>query len=225
MRIALLNIDREDADAISASLAAIGHVCRPFGSDRELLDHLSQDGFALLVMDWQPASSAGVLHAVRDRRADLPVLVLTGRANEDATVAAMEAGANDYIVKPLRRGELVTRVQVLLKRAYPQQEAEWIQFGRYAFEPHAHRVMLDGAAIDVTQKEFELALLFFRHLGRPLSRAYVQEAIWSREADLSSRTMDTHVSRVRSKLGLRPENGFRLAPVYSYGYRLEQLAQ
>jgi DNA-binding response OmpR family regulator len=80
-----------------------------------------------------------------------------------------------------------------------------------------------GKQIEVTQKEFDLALLLFQNLGRPLSRAYILEAIWSRERDVPSRTMDTHVSRVRNKLQLKPENGFRLTPVYSYGYRLEQL--
>jgi DNA-binding response OmpR family regulator len=82
---------------------------------------------------------------------------------------------------------------------------------------------MDGEQIDVTHKEFNLALLFFRNLGRPLSRAYIHESIWVRETAVPSRTMDTHVSRVRNKLRLRPENGFRLVPVYSYGYRLEKL--
>jgi DNA-binding response OmpR family regulator len=84
-------------------------------------------------------------------------------------------------------------------------------------------MLLSGKPIELTQKEFDLALLFFRHLGRPLSRAFIHESVWSREVELISRTMDTHVSRVRNKLQLRPENGYRLAPVYSYGYRLEQV--
>jgi DNA-binding response OmpR family regulator len=224
MRIALLNIDPEEADVIGASLAAVGHACQIFSNDKELLDHLPQEGFAMLIMDG-PMASGAAMHAVRERQASLPVMFLTGRGCENDIVAAMKAGADDYLVRPLRRGELVTRVQALLKRAYPGHESEQIRFGRYAFEPHIHRLTRDAAPIEVTQKEFELALLFFRHLGRPLSRAYLQEAVWTRETELPSRTVDTHVSRVRSKLGLRPENGFRLVPVYSYGYRLEQLAQ
>jgi len=118
----------------------------------------------------------------------------------------------------------VARVQALLRRAYPSQSAvEQIQFGNYIFESRTGRLSMSGAEIEVTQKEFDLALLFFRNLGRPLSRAYILEAVWSRDVEVPSRTMDTHVSRVRSKLQLRPENGYRLAPVYSYGYRLEQI--
>ena len=79
--------------------------------------------------------------------------------------------------------------------------------------------------IPVTQKEFALALLFFQHLGRPLSRAFIHEAVWSGDAELSSRTLDTHVSRVRTKLGLIPQRGYRLVPVYSFGYRLEQITE
>ena len=75
----------------------------------------------------------------------------------------------------------------------------------------------------MTHKEFDLALLLFRNLGKPLSRLHIQESVWGHETDLPSRTMDTHVSRVRSKLSLRPELGFRLDPVYGFGYKLETI--
>jgi DNA-binding response OmpR family regulator len=150
---------------------------------------------------------------------------MTSRSGEDDIVTGLAAGADDYMIKPIRRGELVARVQALLRRAYPTQNAvEQIQFNQYVFEPRTSRLTAAGEQIELTQKEFDLALLFFRNLGRPLSRAYILEAVWSRDVEIPSRTMDTHVSRVRSKLQLRPENGFRLAPVYSYGYRLEQVS-
>jgi DNA-binding response OmpR family regulator len=127
------------------------------------------------------------------------------------------------MIKPIRSGELVARVNALLRRAYPAQTAEeYLQFGPYKFELRAGRLHHNENFVEMTQKEFDLALLLFKNLGRPLSRAYILEAVWSRDIDVPSRTMDTHISRVRSKLALRPENGYRLAPVYSYGYRLEQ---
>ena len=136
----------------------------------------------------------------------------------------MRLGAFDYLVKPLRRSEVATRIRLLVARVDPSRLAvPTLDFGPFAFDVRGARLRRDGEAIVLTQKEFDLALLFFSNLGRPLSRATILEAVWPQDTDLSSRTMDTHVSRVRNKLGLRPENGFRLTPVYSYGYRLEQL--
>ena len=98
-----------------------------------------------------------------------------------------------------------------------------LTFSEYIFNKRLTQVMLNGQSISLTQKEFELALFFFQNLDRPLSRAFIHEAIWSQDAEFSSRTLDTHVSRVRSKLGLKPAAGYRLAPVYSFGYKLERL--
>jgi DNA-binding response OmpR family regulator len=154
----------------------------------------------------------------------IPLLLIANRADENAIAAVMAAGANDYLLRPIRRPELLTRVHVLFRRAYPDwSERERIRFGPYTFDMATAHISCAGKPIEVTQKEFELALLFFRNLGRPLSRAYILDMVWSREGNVPSRTMDTHVSRVRSKLQLRPENGYRLTPVYSYGYRLEEL--
>jgi DNA-binding response OmpR family regulator len=227
MRIAVLDDDRSQTDLVCQVLTAAGHICHPFTSGKEMLAQLRRELYDMLVIDWQvpDLSGAEVLRWAREKLPPtLPVLFMTSRSGEDDIVAGLAAGADDYMIKPIRRGELVARVQALLRRAYPSQSAvEQIQFGNYIFESRTGRLSMSGTEIEVTQKEFDLALLFFRNLGRPLSRAYILEAVWSRDVEVPSRTMDTHVSRVRSKLQLRPENGYRLAPVYSYGYRLEQI--
>jgi DNA-binding response OmpR family regulator len=228
MRIAVLDDDQSQTDVVCQVLTAAGHTCEAFRSGKALFLQLRRESFDMLIIDWQAPNANGeeVLTWARERLSPtFPVLFLTHRAGEDDIVAGLAAGADDYMIKPIRRGELVARVQALLRRAYPTQNAaEQIQFGKYSFDVRAARLTMDGQPVLVTQKEFDLALLFFRNLGRPLSRAYILEAVWARGVDVPSRTMDTHVSRVRNKLLLRPEHGFRLAPVYSYGYRLEQTA-
>lgn len=228
MRIAVLDNDKARADQICRTLQAIGHACQVV-DHKDLPDQVMGDAFELLIMDEQNGNAGDrvPVHKLQAcRQMNLPVLLIASRAEEDVIRAALDAGASDYIVKPLRLGELAMRVQVLLKRAYPEHAAgEQFRFGPYVFETATGRATFKRTTINVTQKEFELALLFFRNLGRPLSRATIQEAIWSQEPNLASRTMDTHVSRVRNKLRLRPENGFRLAPVYGYGYQLEQLPE
>lgn len=228
MRIAVLDDDRSQSDLVCQVLTSAGHACHAFNSDKEMLNQLRRDSYDMLIIHWQVPNLSGaeVIRWARERLpATLPVLFMTSRSSEDDIVAGLAAGADDYMIKPIRRGELVARVQALLRRAYPTQNVvEQIQFGDYIFEARTGRLTMNGKAVELTQKEFDLALLFFRNIGRPLSRAYILEAVWARNVEIPSRTMDTHVSRVRSKLQLRPEHGFKLAPVYSYGYRLEQIS-
>lgn len=229
MRIAILDDDQNLLDLTAATLTSAGHVCHTFSSGKAMMHQLHRESFDLLILDWHVPDLNGteILKWVREKlSASLPVLFMTSRSGEDDIVAGLAAGADDYMIKPIRRAELVARVQALLRRAYPTQTAsEIVNFGPYEFDVRASRAKLNGEEIELTQKEFDLALLLFQNLSRPLSRAYILEAVWSRDIEVPSRTMDTHISRVRSKLDLRPENGYRLAPVYSYGYRLEQISK
>ena len=226
MRIAILDNDLQQRSLLMDALASAQHACVPYDHFDKLLTGLRDGETDLLVYHWQPeAEGLRQLLELRQARPSLPTLLLTGRASEQELAKILTGGCCDYLVKPLRRSELMMRLRVLISRAHPAiANAPTLDFGPYAFDVRGARLKLHGEPIALTQKEFDLALLFFRNLGRPLSRATILEAVWPQDTEFSSRSMDTHVSRVRSKLGLRPANGFRLAPVYSYGYCLEQLS-
>ncbi len=228
MKIAILDFDLSQAESVCNILASSGHECHSFKSSIELLQRFSRDPYDLLVLNvQQPQDEINLVQAVRKQVPEaVPILCITGSSNEDDIVASLDAGANDYMFRPLRRRDLVTRVLVLLRRAYPSQtDDEQLHFGSYVFEARKGRLTIMGKPVDVTRKEFDLGLLFFRNVGRPLSRTLIVETVWGGNLPEMSRTMDTHVSRVRHKLGLIPRSGFRLSPVYGFGYRLDQVKQ
>jgi DNA-binding response OmpR family regulator len=227
MRIAVLEDDLAQTDFVCQTLSAAGHSCHAFAKGTELVRQLRRETFDLLVLDWNVPDMPGdeVLRWVRQSLSTrLPVLFMTSRSRESDIAMMLNAGADDYVVKPVSGQVLLARVGSLLRRAY-QLHAPSLKesFGDYEFDLKARQASVKGRAVALTQKEFDLALLLFQHLSRPLSRAHILDVIWKQSDDIPSRTMDTHVSMLRSKLGLRPENGYRLTPIYGYGYRLERI--
>jgi DNA-binding response OmpR family regulator len=151
-----------------------------------------------------------------------PALIITSRSGIADAVAGLDAGADDFLVKPVDELLLLARINAVLRRTYPEDRSSpVVTLAGATFDAPAATVTIHGQAVSLTAKEFDLALAFFKNRHRPLSRTYLLETVWGRNPDVPTRTLDAHVSRIRLKLGLRRENGFRLAPVYSYGYRLE----
>ena len=230
MRIAALDDDPVQLDSVERVLTQAGHRVQAFALAKPLIAALRRDTFDLLVLDWNVPDLTGVetIGWVRENlESPPPVLLLTSRSNEEDIVEGLNAGADDYVIKPVQPSVLTARVNALLRRAYPVAAAERVEaFGDYVFDSAAETVAVAGApGPALTNKEFTLALLMFRNTHRALSRGHILEAVWGRNPDLQTRTLDMHISRVRTKLNLRPENGFRLSPVYSYGYRLERLSE
>lgn len=225
MQIAILDNDTAQYNQLAAWLAGPTAVLQRFTDLDTMLRNLREGKIDLMVVHWQSAIDRRRLKEAIERRSPpVPLVLVAERTTMDSLTLLLDYSACDYVLKPLRRMDLVTRVHVLKKRFHvSQMMGERHEFGLYVFDTEAEKLRLNDEPIRITQKEFRLALLFFRHLGRPLSRAFILESVWPDHAEFSSRSMDTHVSRVRNKLGLQPEHGYRLAPVYSYGYRLERI--
>jgi DNA-binding response OmpR family regulator len=229
MNIAILEDDEAQAQFLWQALTDAGYQCTTYLESNSLLTALQKDPSPdLLVLDWEIPDINGldVLHWLRSNKGfAVPVVFVTNRTQEADIVVGLEAGADDYMTKPIRSAELLARVAALLRRTHIQAAVtEPFDCGAYRIDPTAGSITLGGAAIELTPKEFDLALLFFRNPGRLFSREALSTAVWNRSIPATSRTLDTHLSNMRQKLALRPENGFRLSSSYALGYRLEAVA-
>ncbi len=227
MRIALVEDDAAQADLLASWLKDAGHDCHAFADAAGFLRTVARESFDLTILDWGLPDLDGDEVVSRLRRTldwPMPVLFVTSRDAEQDIVRALELGADDYLAKPPRRAETLARVSALLRRAAPEvREDGKFTFAPYEFDSPTHSVAINGEAITLTHREYELALFMFRNAGRLLSRGHLMETVWGTKPDLNTRTIDTHMSRVRAKLKLMPANGWRLNSIYQHGYRLERL--
>jgi len=229
-KIASLEDDPTQGQLIRQILEGAGYECALYPEGRSLLAALrGATQFDLLLLDWQVPDLSGedVLRWVRANLGySLPVVFLTSRTREEDLVQGLQSGADDYVVKPFRSAELLARVAALLRRSQGVAAADTpVALGPYAFDPAQRLATLHGKPVALAAKEFDLALLFFRNIGRLLSRDALSASVWNRQVPATSRTLDTHMSNIRQKLCLRPENGMRLSASYALGYRLEYLGQ
>ena len=228
MNIALLEDDLTQSRYITQLLESADYTCTPFHTGKSLIAALTKGAnFDLLILDWEVPDLDGidVLHWVRNNQGyALPVIFVTSRTSENDIVTGLQAGADDYMLKPIRETELVARIQALVRRMNPiTPSSEAFDFGPYRIDPIEGSILLHEEEIVLAPKEFELALLLFRNPGRLFSRDVLDTSVWNREIPATSRTLDTHLSNIRRKLKLRPENGVRLNASYALGYRLESL--
>ena len=227
MRLALLEDDLYQANLLQLWMQAAGYDCRCFNTGRSFIKEVGHNSYDLFIIDWMLPDISGdeVLTWVR-QNVDwpIPVLFVTQRDSEQDIVHAFEQGADDYMVKPVHRLEMVARINALLRRTHGHPETkEALDFKPYKIDQRNRIISKSVIDITLTQKEYDLALFLFRNAGRVLSREHILESIWGRGPDVNTRTVDTHISRLRKKLDIQEKEGWRLVAIYQHGYRLEQL--
>lgn len=225
MRIALLEDDVDQAKLIEVWLTDAGHHTYIYHSGAKMVGALNKESFDVIMLDWLVPDISGfeVLQWIREKLDwSCPVIFITQRDQEEDVVQALEAGADDYMAKPVKRAEMLARINAIHRRNHPPEKDETIlNIPPYVIDLKKRNIVCNGNEINLTQKEYELALFILRNAGRVLSRGYLLERVWGKNPDINTRTVDTHVSRLRKKLAFTKENGWKLTSVYQHGYRLE----
>jgi two-component system, OmpR family, response regulator RegX3 len=227
VRIAIIEDDLDIGSILRDWLVDAHHSVHLFPTGKAAQREISRESFDLFVMDWQLPDITGdeVLKFIRATVDHwVPVIFVTSRDTEDDIVTALRLGADDYMIKPVRRMELLARIEALSRRMATTKE-EVLSIPPYRIVSQTRQIFVRDVAVELTDKEYELAVFLFKNVGQLLSRGHISESVWGRGEEVLSRTIDTHVSRLRKKLEILPDNGFRLSPVYNFGYRFERLGE
>jgi len=225
--IGILEDDEDQSALLELWLQDAGYVVEVSNNGPEFIRAVQTSGFDLIMLDWNLPEMSGleVLEWLRSNlRERVPIIFLTTRSEEKHICLALEAGADDYVTKPARPQELIARIGALARRSGLTLEgSDTLEIEDFKLDKKTRGVKKGDQSISLTQREFDLAWMLFDNLAKILSREYLLRHIWNINAAVHTRTVDTHISKIRTKLGLRPENGWKLSSVYHYGYRLERL--
>jgi DNA-binding response OmpR family regulator len=222
--ILIVEDERDLNNLIRSHLEEAGHRVLQAFDGQSAIFHASQEHPDLVILDWMLPRLDGLEVCRRIRRESIaPILMLTARAEEIDRVLGLEVGADDYLTKPFSIRELLARVRALLRRVELDQAGQAeeaapavLQAGALQVDLAAHAVSVEGQPVELAPKEFDLLEVLVRHPGRAFAREYLVEKVWGYDANGSDRTVDTHVLRLRKKLG---RVGERIETVWGVGYR------
>ena len=228
MKIFILEDDFDQSQLLQLWLTDAGHVCQIFDSGRDFIREIPYDVPDLVILDWNLPGLSGmeVMRWLKSSEyKDIPILFATTRATEEDLVQALQDGADDYLIKPLRPEELKARMMAISRRSAVEKPI--INTEPYQFDDNKQTILckdIDGN-IKLTIKEYQLARYFFNYPNRVISRDMLLESIWTKNSSISTRTVDTHISRLRKKLQLDGSLGWQLVSIYHKGYKLVNNAE
>jgi len=180
-----------------------------------------REGPDLILLDIMMPRMSGweVLRALRQKGVDVPVIMLTARGEEMDRVLGLELGADDYVTKPFSLRELLARVRAVLRRPGPRQKVEAYAFGDVRLHLRGRQAFRAGREVRLTRKEFDLLRYLVEHRGEVLTRDRLLDEVWGYERFPTTRTVDTHILRLRQKFEPDPERPVYILTVHGQGYR------
>jgi two-component system phosphate regulon response regulator PhoB len=182
----------------------------------------------LVILDWMLPDRPGIelLRELRggERTRGLPIILLTAKGAESDKVAGLDAGADDYVVKPFSPRELVSRVRAVFRRRAPQHSGEALSYGPLTIDPARHEVAVDGRPVKMGMAEFKLLRYLVGHPERVFSRGQLLDSVWGDHVFIEERTVDVHVLRLRKALSTVGAQAL-VQTVRGLGYRLSARAE
>jgi DNA-binding response OmpR family regulator len=217
--VLLVEDEPEIVGLLTDFLAVEGFGVVAAGDARAAIDALDRDGVDCVVLDVMLPGGSGfdVCRRIRER-SDVPLLFLSARGEDDDKLRGLALGADDYIVKSATPAEVVARVKAVLRRS-PNGRSTARRFGRLEIDAGAHEVLVEGAPVALTAREFELLTLFVEHPRQVLTREQIFERVWGSWGDRSA--VSIYVRKLRDKLELDPRRPELLVTVWGVGYRFD----
>jgi DNA-binding response OmpR family regulator len=221
----LVEDDTKIGRGVTQALETSGYDVTWVTTGRDALDAAVSHPPALVLLDLGLPDADGVDICAQLRRSapSATIVILTARTDEIDVVVGLDAGADDYVTKPFRLGELMARVRAHLRRPHAEQGIEMFEVGPVGVDTASRRVVCDGREVDLRPKEFDLLLLLVENAGRAMARERIMEEVWDEHWFGSTKTLDMHISALRRKLA-DVSDQVVITTLRGVGYRLEHVA-
>jgi DNA-binding response OmpR family regulator len=223
-RVLLVEDDVEIAQLVAMAIEDDGHEVVIAGNGAAALERARRGDVDLVLLDLGLPDLDGleVCRRIRSAGSAVPILVLTGRADEIDTVVGLDAGADDYVAKPFRLAELLARVRAMLRRG---ADAAPTEVNGVRVDEGARRAWLGDVELDLTPKEFDLLALLLREAGSVVTRERILQEVWGAHWFGTTKTLDMHVSWLRRKLGDDPAHPRFISTLRGIGFRFETMPE
>ncbi len=220
-RILIVDDEPEIVRGLEDNLRFEGYQTTSATDGAEALARAAEAAPDLILLDIMMPRMSGwdVCRALRQRGIEAPVIMLTARGEEADRVLGLELGADDYVTKPFSLRELLARVRAVLRRPGPRHRYQVLAFGEVRVNVRARQVFRGGKELRLTRKEFDLLVFLLEHRGEVVTRDRLLDEVWGYERFPTTRTVDTHILRLRRKLEADPDRPVHIETVHGQGYR------
>ena len=220
-RVLIVDDEAPIREMIAVALEMAGYECDEADSAQSAHARIVDNKPDMLLLDWMMPGTSGIEFARRLRKdevtADIPIIMLTAKADEDNKIQGLEAGVDDYITKPFSPRELVARLKAVLRRATPKGVEEPVTVDSLTLDPVSHRVTAESRPLELGPTEFRLLQFFMTHPDRAYTRSQLLDMVWGGNVYVEERTVDVHIRRLRNALGERHD--YLVQTVRGTGYR------